>query len=136
MDRAWTGKFFQFHLPERQDERGQRRIFQRRFYRPWIPSTLQASRPISGTTLTVRGSAPTHHAIGNWREPTRNNGQTADHQKPELTGRFKIRTSAMTSGYYRTSSPVTALPMIIRWISDVPSKMVKILASRCQRSTG
>ena len=37
---------------------------------------------------------------------------------------------------YRTSSPVTARPMIIRWISDVPSKMVKILASRCQRSTG
>jgi hypothetical protein len=32
----------------------------------------------------------------------------------------------MTSGYYRTSSPVTALPMITRWISDVPSKMVKI----------
>ena len=37
---------------------------------------------------------------------------------------------------YRTSSPVTALPMIIRWISDVPSKIVKIFASRCQRSTG
>ena len=33
----------------------------------------------------------------------------------------------MTCGYYRTSSPVTALPMIMRWISDVPSKMVKIL---------
>jgi hypothetical protein len=49
---------------------------------------------------------------------------------------FKIRISAMTSGYYRTSSPVTALPMITRWISDVPSKMVKILASLCQRSTG
>jgi hypothetical protein len=29
---------------------------------------------------------------------------------------------------YRTSSPVTARPMIIRWISDMPSKMVKILA--------
>ena len=28
---------------------------------------------------------------------------------------------------YRTSSPVTARPMIIRWISDVPSKIVKIL---------
>jgi hypothetical protein len=27
---------------------------------------------------------------------------------------------------YRTSNPVTALPMIIRWISDVPSKIVKI----------
>jgi predicted TIM-barrel fold metal-dependent hydrolase len=37
---------------------------------------------------------------------------------------------------YLTSRPVTARPMIIRWISDVPSKMVKIFASRCQRSTG
>jgi hypothetical protein len=47
---------------------------------------------------------------------------TPSRQKPEFTGPFKIRTSAMTSGYYRTSSPVTALPMITRWISDVPSK--------------
>jgi hypothetical protein len=30
----------------------------------------------------------------------------------------------MTCGYQRTSSPVIALPMIVRWISDVPSKMV------------
>ncbi len=60
----------------------------------------------------------------------------ADRQEPEFTGPFKIRTSAMTCGYYRTLSPVTALPMIMRWISDVPSKMVKIFASRCQRSTG
>ena len=27
----------------------------------------------------------------------------------------------MTCGYYRTSSPVTALPMIMRWISEVQS---------------
>jgi hypothetical protein len=33
----------------------------------------------------------------------------------------------MTCGYYRTSSPVTALPMITRWISDVPSKIVKLV---------
>jgi len=33
-------------------------------------------------------------------------------------------------GYYRTSSPVTALPMIMRWISDVPSKIVKIVDAR------
>jgi hypothetical protein len=31
---------------------------------------------------------------------------------------------------YRTSNPVTARPTIIRWISDVPSKIVKILAIR------
>jgi hypothetical protein len=35
----------------------------------------------------------------------------------------------MTSGYYRTSSPVTDLPMIMRWISDVPSKIAKISAA-------
>jgi hypothetical protein len=28
MDRAWTGRFFQFHLPEWQDADSQRRIFQ------------------------------------------------------------------------------------------------------------
>jgi hypothetical protein len=28
---------------------------------------------------------------------------------------------------YRTSSPVTVLPISMRWISDVPSKMVKIV---------
>jgi hypothetical protein len=33
----------------------------------------------------------------------------------------------MTSGYHRTSSPVTALPMIMRWISGVPSKIVKLV---------
>jgi hypothetical protein len=43
---------------------------------------------------------------------------------------LKIRTSAMTSGYYRTSSPVTALPMVMRWISDVPSKIVKLVEVR------
>jgi hypothetical protein len=36
----------------------------------------------------------------------------------------------MTCGYYLTSSPVTALPMIMRWISDVPSKMVKLVEVR------
>jgi hypothetical protein len=28
---------------------------------------------------------------------------------------------------YRTSSPVTVRPISIRWISDVPSKIVKLL---------
>jgi len=45
-------------------------------------------------------------------------------------GPSKIRTSAKTRGYYRTSSPVTALPMIMRWISDVPSKIVKLVEVR------
>jgi hypothetical protein len=53
-----------------------------------------------------------------------------DRQKPEFTGHFKIHISAMTCGYYRTSSAVTALPMIMRWISDVPSKIVKVLEVR------
>jgi hypothetical protein len=39
---------------------------------------------------------------------------------------------------YLTSSPVTARPMIIRWISDVPSKMVKLsdVVKREQRLCG
>jgi hypothetical protein len=95
-----------------------------------MPSALHVSGPIVHTTLTVRGSAPTQHAIGNLREPTRNNGQTADLQISECTGPSKIRTSAMTCGYYRTSSPVMALPMIMRWISDVPSEIVKLVEVR------
>jgi hypothetical protein len=70
-------------------------------------------RPISDTTLTVRGSAPTQHAIGNWRKLTRNNGQTANNRPLSFrVDPFRPFTSAMTCGYYRSSSPVTALPMI------------------------
>ena len=36
------------------------------------------------------------------------------------------RTHKPAEQYYLTSSPVTACPMIIRWISDVPSKIVKV----------
>jgi hypothetical protein len=38
----------------------------------------------------------------------------------------------MTCDYYRTSSLVTALPMIMRWISDVPSKIVKLVEVRAE----
>ena len=37
---------------------------------------------------------------------------------------------------YSMRSPEMLRLMTRRWISEVPSKMVKILASRCQRSTG
>jgi hypothetical protein len=36
----------------------------------------------------------------------------------------------MTCGYYRTSSPAMALPMIMHRISLVPSKIVKHLEVR------
>jgi hypothetical protein len=65
------------------------------------------------------------------------------------TGRLTLGQNGPSPGYtigisagrvrslaYRTSSPVTVRPISIRWISDVPSKIVKIFASRCQRSTG
>jgi len=45
-------------------------------------------------------------------------------------GPSKIRTSGMTNGCYRTSSPATALPMITRWISEVPSKIVNLVELR------
>ena len=63
-------------------------------------------------------------------EPTRNNGQTAALQISEFTASFRPRIIAITCGYYRTSSPVTALPLIMRWISDVPSKIVKLVEVR------
>jgi hypothetical protein len=72
------------------------------------------SRPISEAALTVKGSASTSTISGNGREPTRNNGQTARLQNIEWTAPFMSRISAMSSGYYRTSRPVTALPMIMR----------------------
>ena len=37
---------------------------------------------------------------------------------------------------YSIRRPDIAREITMRWISDVPSKIVKILASRCQRSTG
>ncbi|GAA1451721.1 hypothetical protein GCM10009602_51330 [Nocardiopsis tropica] len=39
-------------------------------------------------------------------------------------------------GRHRIGRPVTARPMMSRWISLAPSKIVKIDASRCHRSTG
>jgi hypothetical protein len=93
-------------------------------------STVEASRPISAATLTVRGQHQLSTLSGTDGNQPGITGQTADRQKPEFTGPFKIRTSAMTCGYYRTSSPVTALPMIMRWISDVPSKIVKFVEIR------
>jgi hypothetical protein len=55
---------------------------------------------------------------------------------PSGTTATRVHDRYIRRSPYRTSSPVTARPMIIRWISLVPSKMVKIFASRCQRSTG
>ena len=38
----------------------------------------------------------------------------------------RLRLAGVLAGQrYRTSSPVTARPMSIRWISEVPSKIVK-----------
>jgi hypothetical protein len=91
------------------------------------PASLTRLASRQSHALTVRGSAPAQHAIGNWREPTRKTGNSQS-PEPEFTGLFKIRISGMACGYYRTSSPVTALPMIMRWISDVPSKIVKMSA--------
>ena len=73
------------------------------------------------------------------KQPARS-GQTG-HENGPVNSRadrpaFRVHGRYIRRSGYRTSSPVTARPTIIRWISDVPSKMVKIFASRCQRSTG
>ena len=39
-------------------------------------------------------------------------------------------------GHYLICTPEIARLITSRWISDVPSKIVQILASRCIRSTG
>jgi hypothetical protein len=50
-------------------------------------------------------------------------------------GRLPGYTIGISAGQtYRTSSPVTARPMIIRWISLVPSKIVKIFAGKAESS--
>src|SRR5699024_6633454 len=46
------------------------------------------------------------------------------------------RPRAPCSGAHRIGRPVICRPMMSLWISLAPSKIVKIVASRCQRSTG
>jgi hypothetical protein len=43
------------------------------------------------------------------------------------SGNLAIRSDGLLVLPYRTSKPVTARPMIMRWISEVPSKIVKLL---------
>jgi hypothetical protein len=40
---------------------------------------------------------------------------------------FRVHDRYIRRSGYLTSSPVTVRPISIRWISDVPSKMVKIV---------
>ena len=96
----------------------------------WLPSVTTIVQ--LAATDPAQGSARIQHHVGNRREPTGNNGQTISRQTPPLSPSGRPRINAMTSGYYdyRTSSPVTALPMIMCWISDVPSNIVKLVEVR------
>ena len=88
-------------------------------HKPAGISTDSARDPeTTGTNQHISGNTDTSTADPLWRR----------RPASRVNDRY-IRRSG-----YRTSSPVTARPMIIRWISDVPSKIVKILASRCRRS--
>lgn len=42
----------------------------------------------------------------------------------ETTGIFRANARYIRRSSYLTSNPVTALPISIRWISDVPSKFL------------
>ena len=44
----------------------------------------------------------------------------------ETTGMFRANARYIRRSSYLTSNPVTALPISIRWVSDVPSKIVKL----------
>jgi hypothetical protein len=56
-----------------------------------------------------------HHTGGDEYEPD-----------AQVGGCLAGRPVVLAGQRYRTSSPVTARPMIMRWISEVPSKMVKL----------
>ena len=81
--------------------------------RPWRTADMQLQFPLRLTAYPGLAFA--------WKLPAGNLAECSD---------------GLLVLLYRTSRPVTARPMIRRWISEVPSKMVKILASRCHRSTG
>src|SRR5271170_3419432 len=67
-------------------------------------------------------------------ETTGNNRHVSDNAYKRLRSHSRVGRTAsrvhdryIRRSGYRTSSPVTVRPISIRWISDVPSKMVKIL---------
>jgi hypothetical protein len=72
----------------------------------WWPQ--DTCREITGMLRTSRTRERPHHSGVEW--PAFDAANTYNHSSGNLT-----------------SSPVTDQPMIIRWISDVPSKIVKIL---------
>jgi hypothetical protein len=76
---------------------------------------MQTSGTPQETTGNNRDVSDKRHENGLPRSPV---------ERPAFRGSDRyIRRSG-----YLTSSPVTVRPMIIRWISDVPSKIVKIFA--------
>jgi len=76
------------------------------------------------STDSARGPETT----GNNRHHSDNADTKTGHATPEWGGSPSVLRSRKTAGQiYRTGSPVTARPMIIRWISLVPSKIVKIV---------
>ena len=56
---------------------------------------------------------------------------------PELLARLAPGRRSVDRGFaHLICMPEIALLITSRWISEVPSKIVQILASRCMRSTG
>ena len=95
----------------------------------WYLKVHQRSRQVNpGEVLRCQAGLRQFSTLA--RRELASNWASDPRQKPELTMAVRIRTSALTCGNYRTSSRVTALPMITRWISDVPSKMVKLVEVR------
>ena len=76
------------------------------------------------STDSARGPETT----GNNRHHSDNTDTRTGRLTPEWGGPPSVLRPRKTAGQaYRTGSPVTARPMIMRWISLVPSKMVKIV---------
>ena len=86
----------------------------------------------------VQVSARIQHAVWKRQEITgtfRTNGTGGRpvHSRADRPA-FRVHHRYIRRSGYLTSSPVTARPMIIRWISEVPSKMVKIFAGKAESS--
>src|SRR5216684_2656408 len=129
--------------PPRQAERGHRNRAARQHHAPGDgPNYTNWSRPISRLvwTMSPQVSARIQHEARKRREITGtirvNRTRERAAPLPRTTARLPPDDSVKPQVRLPDVQAGEARPMIRRWISEVPSKIVKIFASRCQRSTG
>jgi hypothetical protein len=89
---------------------------------------VRAQEPVSPVPKASRSPGPQRRQrnLAGYTGGPRQVHPASIRPRRQATGRPGPKSGSRRSGY-RTSSPVTARPMIIRWISLVPSKIVKIV---------